>query len=189
MEFIDFLQACITPVALISGVGLLLLTITNRLGRTIDRTRQLVAELNRTATGNSSDQPAGTGNTGMGNTGMGNTGMGNTGMENTLEGNAGMNGVKISRMVKMETEIRILYKRSRILRNSIAAMVISVISSSLIIPTLFFMILLEVDLRTVGYALFVVSILSILVSSIYFFIDVRLSLRALRLEAREYLED
>jgi hypothetical protein len=184
MEFIDFLQACITPVALISGVGLLLLTITNRLGRTIDRTRQLVAELNRTATGNSSDQPAGTGNTGMGNTGMG-----NTGMENTLEGNAGMNGVKISRMVKMETEIRILYKRSRILRNSIAAMVISVISSSLIIPTLFFMILLEVDLRTVGYALFVVSILSILVSSIYFFIDVRLSLRALRLEAREYLED
>jgi hypothetical protein len=184
MEFIDFLQACITPVALISGVGLLLLTITNRLGRTIDRTRQLVAELNRTATGNSSDQPAGTGNTGMGNTGMG-----NTGMENTLEGNAGMDGVKISRMVKMETEIRILYKRSRILRNSIAAMVISVISSSLIIPTLFFMILLEVDLRTVGYALFVVSILSILVSSIYFFIDVRLSLRALRLEAREYLED
>jgi hypothetical protein len=184
MEFIDFLQACITPVALISGVGLLLLTITNRLGRTIDRTRQLVAELNRTATGNSSDQPAGTGNTGMGNTGMG-----NTGMENTLEGNAGMDGLKISRMVKMETEIRILYKRSRILRNSIAAMVISVISSSLIIPTLFFMILLEVDLRTVGYALFVVSILSILVSSIYFFIDVRLSLRALRLEAREYLED
>ena len=41
-NFIQFLQACITPVALISGVGLLLLTITNRLGRTIDRTRQLV---------------------------------------------------------------------------------------------------------------------------------------------------
>jgi hypothetical protein len=64
-----------------------------------------------------------------------------------------------------------------------------VISSSLIIPILFFMILLEVDLRVVGYPLFVVSILSILVSSIYFFIDVRLSLRALRLEARQYLED
>ena len=92
MEFIQFLQACITPVALISGVGLLLLSITNRLGRTIDRTRQLVAELN--------------------------------------------NG-KVKKPREKETEIRILYKRSRYLRNSIASMVISVISSSLIIPNLF----------------------------------------------------
>ena len=46
-NFIQFLQACITPVALISGVGLLLLTITNRLGRTIDRnTSRQAAELN-----------------------------------------------------------------------------------------------------------------------------------------------
>lgn len=43
--YIEFLKSCITPVALISGVGLLLLTITNRFGRTIDRTRSLVAEL------------------------------------------------------------------------------------------------------------------------------------------------
>jgi hypothetical protein len=142
MEFIDFLKACITPVALISGVGLLLLTITNRLGRTIDRTRQLVAELS--------------------------------------------NGTVKNREVK-ETEIKILYKRSRYLRNSIAAMVISVISSSLIIPNLFFMTLLQVNLRIIGYPLFVISILAILVSSIYFFIDVRLSLHALKLEAKEYL--
>jgi hypothetical protein len=142
MEFIKFLQACITPVALISGVGLLLLTITNRLGRTIDRTRHLVAELN-------------------------------SGEE--------------ERKQVIETEIRILYKRSRYLRNSIAAMVISVISSSLIIPLLFFMTLLEINLRQLGYPLFVISILSILVSSIYFFIDVRLSLHALKLEAGEYI--
>ena len=45
--FIQFLQASISPVALISGVGLLLLTFTNRLGRVIDRTRQLVAELDK----------------------------------------------------------------------------------------------------------------------------------------------
>ena len=142
MEFIKFLQACITPVALISGVGLLLLTITNRLGRTIDRTRHLVAELN---------------------------------------------SGEVKRRQVIETEIKILYKRSRYLRNSIAAMVISVISSSLIIPNLFIMTLLTADLRLIGYPLFVVSILSILVSSIYFFIDVRLSLHALKLEAREYL--
>ena len=142
MEFIQFLQACITPVALISGVGLLLLTITNRLGRTIDRTRQLVAELNNGDVKNKDEK---------------------------------------------EREIKILFRRSLILRHSIAAMVISVISSSLIIPNLFLMILLEVDLRLVGYPLFVISILSILVSCIYFFMDVRLSLHALKLEASGYL--
>ncbi len=48
-SFVRFLHISITPVALISGVGLLLLTLTNRLGRTIDRTRHLVAELERGA--------------------------------------------------------------------------------------------------------------------------------------------
>jgi DNA-binding XRE family transcriptional regulator len=41
-QFILFLQSSITPVALISGVGLLLLTLTNRLARTIDRSRKLI---------------------------------------------------------------------------------------------------------------------------------------------------
>jgi hypothetical protein len=141
-SFTQFLQACITPVALISGVGLLLLTITNRLGRTIDRTRQLVTELN--------------------------------------EGKPGPKGEK-------KREIKILYQRSRLLRISIGAMVISVISSSLIIPVLFLMTLWELDLRVVGYPLFVLSILSILISAIYFFMDVRLSLHALKLEAGDYL--
>jgi hypothetical protein len=141
-SFIQFLQACITPVALISGVGLLLLTITNRLARTIDRTRQLVDELK------AGDQ---------------------------------------NKSREKKNEIRILYQRSRFLRISILTMVISVISSSLIIPVLFLMTLLEVDLRFLGYPLFVLSILSILISSIYFFLDVRLSLHALKLEAEEYI--
>ena len=143
-SFIQFLQACITPVALISGVGLLLLTITNRLGRTIDRTRQLVRELD--------DIPA---------------------------------GLKPEK----EYEIKILYRRSRLLRISIGAMVVSVISSSLIIPVLFFMTLWRHDLRIVGYILFILSIVSILLSSLYFFRDVILSLHALKLEAWDYLDD
>jgi len=40
-DLIKILQASIAPVVLISGVGLLLLTMTNRLGRTIDRIRAL----------------------------------------------------------------------------------------------------------------------------------------------------
>jgi hypothetical protein len=44
-ELIPILQVAIGPVILISGVGLLLLSMTNRLGRTIDRARLLHADL------------------------------------------------------------------------------------------------------------------------------------------------
>lgn len=44
-DLIPILQVAIGPVILISGVGLLLLTMTNRFGRIIDRTRQLSREL------------------------------------------------------------------------------------------------------------------------------------------------
>jgi len=44
-ELIPVLQVAIGPVILISGVGLLLLTLSNRYGRTIDRSRQLMHEL------------------------------------------------------------------------------------------------------------------------------------------------
>lgn len=44
-EIIPVLQVAIGPMILISGVGLLLLTMTNRLGRAIDRARQLAREL------------------------------------------------------------------------------------------------------------------------------------------------
>jgi hypothetical protein len=40
-KIVPMLQVAIGPVILISGVGLLLLTMTNRLGRVIDRARQL----------------------------------------------------------------------------------------------------------------------------------------------------
>jgi hypothetical protein len=44
-ELIPLLQVAIGPVILISGVGLLLLSLTNRFGRAVDRSRQLVREL------------------------------------------------------------------------------------------------------------------------------------------------
>ena len=44
-ELIPVLQTAIGPVILISGVGLLLLTMTNRLGRAIDRARILDAQI------------------------------------------------------------------------------------------------------------------------------------------------
>jgi len=42
---LPIIQASTTPVILISGMGLLLLTMTNRMGRIIDRTRGYVKEL------------------------------------------------------------------------------------------------------------------------------------------------
>jgi hypothetical protein len=48
-EIVPVLQTAIGPVILISGVGLLLLTMTNRLGRAIDRARLLKAELSKRA--------------------------------------------------------------------------------------------------------------------------------------------
>lgn len=44
-SFVSFLQSSISPIVLISGVGLLLLSLTNRLGRTTDRSREIVKEL------------------------------------------------------------------------------------------------------------------------------------------------
>jgi hypothetical protein len=49
-ELIPVLQVAIGPVILISGVGLLLLTLANRFGRAVDRSRILSREL-REATG------------------------------------------------------------------------------------------------------------------------------------------
>jgi hypothetical protein len=43
-SLIKVLQASISPVAMISGVGLLLLSLTNRFGRVTDRLRELIGE-------------------------------------------------------------------------------------------------------------------------------------------------
>jgi len=140
--FSKFLQACITPVALISGVGLLLLTITNRLGRVVDRIRFLVGEL---------DAP------------------------------------NVKREKIKRNQVCILLKRARFLKNSIAWLLIGMISSCLIIPLLLIMNLISVDLKLIGHLLFVVSILSMLVSFVYFFKDILSSLNAIRLEASDYI--
>lgn len=53
-ELVPVLQGAVGPVILVSGVGLLLLTMTNRLGRIVDRARFLYREL---AVAGEPDQP------------------------------------------------------------------------------------------------------------------------------------
>jgi hypothetical protein len=52
-QFIPVLQTAVGPMILISSVGLILLTLSNRLGRIVDHSRRLVAQL---ATANNADQ-------------------------------------------------------------------------------------------------------------------------------------
>lgn len=44
-SFLPVIQTAITPVILLSGVGALMLTLTNRMGRIVDRTRALAGQL------------------------------------------------------------------------------------------------------------------------------------------------
>ncbi len=44
-SFLPLIQLAITPVILLSGVGALMLTLTNRLGRVVDRTRALAGQM------------------------------------------------------------------------------------------------------------------------------------------------
>lgn len=140
--FVEFLKASITPVAMISGVGLILLSLTNRLGRTIDRSRLLIKEL--------SDE----------------------------------------NVQKKETkclELKILYRRSRILRSSIASISFSILTSSLIIPILLLMNYYQFKLQFFGIMMFILSILAIIISSVLLLIDVILTLNALKHEVKEYI--
>ncbi len=141
-HFILFLQSSITPVALISGVGLILLSLTNRLGRTIDRSRMLASELR------------------------------NTGKE---------------RKEILIEELKILHRRNRYLKYAMAGIAFSVLTSSLMIPVLLIMNITSLDLNIPGSILLVLSIGGIILSAVYFFADVSLSLKALDLETEDYL--
>ncbi len=141
-SFILFLQSCLSPIILISGVGLILLTLNHRIGRTIDKSRSIVAELER---------------------------------EQAVD------------KAKKKIELRILFKRSRILKNSISSLSFSILASSLIIPVLLLMSLFDIDLHLLGILFFLLSITGILLSAVFLFIDVTLTLKALEFEVKDFI--
>ncbi len=141
-SLIKFFQSSISPIVLISGVGLLLLSLSNRLGRTTDKSRELVKEL-RT--------------------------------------------VDVKNKNRKIIQLRILYKRSKILRLSIVAISFSILTSSLIIPILLIMNLIDINLKAIGIFLFLLSVIGIIFSAILLFLDVTFSLKALDLEVKEFI--
>jgi hypothetical protein len=136
-EFIPKLQLAIGPVILISGVGLLLLSMTNRFGRVIDRARGLTHELHRVP---------------------------------EEEG---------SRLI---AELRILWRRARIIRTAIACAALSVLLAALLVISIFIGELLAMNIPEVMATLFVCCMINLIVSMLLFLLDINVSLRALALE-------
>lgn len=138
---VEFFQSAISPLVLISGVGLILLSLTNRLARTIDRSRAMVNEI--------------------------------------------QNSVETDKENK-KLQLRILVKRSYILKYSISAISLSILCSSLIIPVLLLMYVYNIDLAFVGKIFFLFSIIGIILSALFLFADVSLTLKALEFEVKDY---
>lgn len=143
-ELTGMLTASISPVALISGVGLLLLSMTNRFGRTADRARILVAQLNEAAP---------------------------------------------QEREYLDTQIRILYRRSGILRAAILLASASILFASLLIVALFTAFLVGTRIENYAVLLFAMSFLGLIASVVLFIQDMRLALAALRLEVRGHIGD
>jgi hypothetical protein len=136
-ELILILQTAIGPVILISGVGLLLLSMTNRLGRVIDRARSLVRE--QYAQG--STLPA-----------------------------------------DIQGELRILWKRARLIRLAIVLSSMSALAAALLVIALFFTALLQIESSLLIGALFILCMLCLIGSLVVFIHDLNQSLAALKLE-------
>lgn len=139
-DLVPTLQLAIGPVILISGVGLILLSMTNRFGRVIDRSRLLTRELRESG------------------------------------------GADRERIL---LQLRILWKRAKIERASIALAGFSVLLTAMLIITLFVGALLRLALGPEIVVLFVAAMLSLILGLLLFIADINLSLTALRHEIPE----
>ena len=140
-DFVQVLQASIAPCVMISGVGLLLLSFSNRLSRPLDRVRQLKKEYEKA----SDPQKA----------------------------------------VLFE-QIEIFYRRCKILRNAVGALTVSLFFIAIVILVLFISLTVQTYFfRPLMRASFVLSILAMIIGVVFFFWDVLVTLKSIRLEIRQ----
>jgi hypothetical protein len=136
-QLIPVLQTAIGPTILISGVGLLLLTMTNRLARTIDRARATGREL---ADASEKDRSKG------------------------------------------RKQLRVLWRRARLIRLSIALASTSALFAAILIIVLFLTALLQLENVWLISALFIICLANLIGSLAVFIHDINLALHALKLE-------
>lgn len=140
-ELVPILQTAIGPMILISGLGLLILTMTNRLGRIIDRSRSLLDDL-----------------------------------ESNPE----------SYVLRINREVAVLWKRARYIRTAILLACMTCFGASILIIMLFLSALTNIDLPMLLSSVFIFSMLCLSGSLIFFFIDVNLTLSALKIEMESH---
>lgn len=143
-KILPLIQLSITPVILISGLGALALSMTNRMGRIVDRTRSLAALLRQ---------------------------------EKGDEEHA-----------HLEHQMRILFRRAKIMRLGMTLVTTSMFISGLLILLLFVSQVARVEMSGVVLGAFVASIVAMLAGLGAFIRDVFLSLHALQLEVGRALK-
>lgn len=121
------LQGAVSPVILISAYGLLLLSMTNRLGRAIDRARALAHNPDPAAA----------------------------------------------------AQVAIIMRRARWIRSAILFASIAITAAAMLVLVLFVSVFLRTDLNGLVSGLFLLSLVSLIVSLAYFIVDIFTSLRAL----------
>ncbi len=143
-EITKILQTAISPVVLISGIGLLVMSMTNRFARTTDRARVLSKEIEKSEGSNTNN---------------------------------------------LKQQIKILYLRSKILMFSISFAIMSIFFVALLVITLFVSYHLSLTINNLITLCFVLSLIALIISVVLFIKEISLSLRALKLEIKDDLQD
>jgi hypothetical protein len=136
LPFEKVLSAAVTPLVLISGVGLILLSLVNRYSHALDRTRQL---------------------------------------HNTPSDNQEL-------FIRRQKQVSHMYHRCSILKKSIGYLVMSVACSGIIILLSVVQLVSGANLDFLKTALLFIGILTLVISILLFFVDIRLSMTALDIE-------
>lgn len=136
-QLIQSLQASIAPCIFISGLGLVLLSMSNRLGRSVDRIRMFTADLKVASA---------------------------------------------QEIPHIRAQIDIIYRRCRILRSAIGLVAVSMFLVSSIMLMLFSTFIFNLQLIALIKIFFTASLACFILSLVFFFRDVCLSLDSLKVE-------
>lgn len=141
-QLTQIIETAIIPVALISGIGLLILAMTNRFAHITDRARTLSKQFQ---------------------------------------------DVKEDEAEHISIQIKILYRRLKLMMLSIGFALASIFFISLLIIALFVIFMLNIGLQTVVIALFILSLTCLFLSLLLFISDIALSLSAIKEELKDHV--
>ena len=135
-QLIPIVQSAISPMIMISGIGLLLISMSNRLSRNIDRIRKLVE-------------------------------------------------MREAGEPKAEAQIRIIWRRARLLRVSMTLAAVSILMAALDIILLFLAAVFALHLNILIILLFILGMLSIIGAMVLYVFEINQSIKAIGMELQE----